>query len=73
MPGNKSSLLELGSIETNEREFRAQINIRGDDARQIHIRAPLRESEKEAQKDLEHCIGNSWDLFCLIAGITGPK
>ena len=53
MPRNKSSLSELGSVATHEREFRARIHVRDDNGKDLNILGPCRPSEKEAQKDLD--------------------
>ena len=53
MPRNKSSLSDVGSVETHGREFRAHINLRDGGGKQLNVRGPCRATEKEAQKDLD--------------------
>ena len=52
MPRNKSSLPQLGAVDTHKEGFRADIQFRNEAEEKKHIRGPNRDTEKEAQKDL---------------------
>ena len=53
MPRHKTSLSQLGVVETHKRSFRAHIQFRSDVEAQMHICGPNRDTEPEAQKDLD--------------------
>ena len=53
MPRNKAAVSELGTICGHGAEYRAHIQFRADDGKQINIRGPSRAAENEAQKDLD--------------------
>ena len=53
MPRNKSSLSQLGVVDTHKEGFRADIQFRNEAAEKKNIRGPNRDTEKEAQKDLD--------------------
>ena len=53
MPRNKSSLSRLGVVDTHKEGFRADFQFRNEAAENKNIRGPNRDTEKEAQKDLD--------------------
>ena len=53
MPRNKTPVTELGTTCGHGTEFRAHIQFRADDGKQINICGPSRATENEAQKDLD--------------------
>ena len=53
MPRNKSCLSQLGVVDTHKEGFRADIQFRNEAAENKHILGPHRDTEEEAQKDLD--------------------
>ena len=53
MPRNKSSLSQLGVVDTHKKGFRADIQFRNEADEKKHILGPNRDTEKEAQKDVD--------------------
>ena len=59
MPRNKSSLSQLGAVASHNEGFRADIQFRNEAEEKKHIYGPNRDTEPEAQKDLDqiHAAG----------------
>ena len=53
MPRNKTSLSQLGVIASHNEGFRAHIQFRNEAGENQNIYGPNRDTEKEAQKDLD--------------------
>ena len=54
MPRAKPDLSQLGSVELNGSEFRADLKFRDGSDKTVHIRGPSRATEDQTQKDLEN-------------------
>ena len=53
MPFAKRDLAKMGGVQAHKGEFRAHFYLRRDTGEQINIIGPSRETEEEAQEDLE--------------------
>ncbi len=53
MPFVKTALAELGGTEPHKGEYRAHLHFRNETSAQVNIRGPTRETEEEAQRDLD--------------------
>ena len=53
MPRNKSSLSQLGVVDRHKEGFRAHLQFRNEAEEQKNIYGPSRDTEEQAQKDLD--------------------